>query len=216
MTSEITNPSRRSVAKGAAWAVPAVAVAAAAPSLAASTVYCEGPADFSIRVECPPTDIDLLDGNSESLYFVITNDSDCTVQAGQIFTLNTTGLANVSVEGLNAIQVDAVVFGEDGTSGVIGEDIAPGGEIIVKVFPVANVDVNLAVIGSTTLTVGTASLTQAYTLVEADAIGALAVTIAFCGGVELVPTLLAGLDATTEEIAEILTALGLPSLPTLP
>ncbi|EKA62393.1 hypothetical protein B277_02341 [Janibacter hoylei PVAS-1] len=39
MTQDITTtgPSRRSIAKGAAWAVPSVAVAAAAPSLAAST-----------------------------------------------------------------------------------------------------------------------------------------------------------------------------------
>ena len=39
MTQDITTtgPSRRSIAKGAAWAVPAVTVAAAAPSLAAST-----------------------------------------------------------------------------------------------------------------------------------------------------------------------------------
>lgn len=38
MTQDITTtgPSRRSIAKGAAWAVPAVSVAAAAPSLAAS------------------------------------------------------------------------------------------------------------------------------------------------------------------------------------
>lgn len=39
MTQDITTtgPSRRSIAKGAAWAVPAVSVAAAAPSLAASS-----------------------------------------------------------------------------------------------------------------------------------------------------------------------------------
>ena len=79
MTLDITHPSRRSVAKGAAWAVPAVAVAAAAPTLAASSELCTGTADFSVRAECPPTDIDLLDGNSESLYFVIDNESDCTV-----------------------------------------------------------------------------------------------------------------------------------------
>ncbi|GAA8845559.1 hypothetical protein DUHN55_16760 [Helicobacter pylori] len=42
MTQDITTtgPSRRSIAKGAAWAVPAVSVAAAAPSLAASET-CE-------------------------------------------------------------------------------------------------------------------------------------------------------------------------------
>ncbi|WP_114202818.1 hypothetical protein [Janibacter anophelis] len=214
MSKDITTsgPSRRSIAKGAAWAVPAVSVAAAAPVLAASPTYCET-LDFSVRAVCPPTDIDLLDGNSESLYFVITNEGDCTVRAGQTFTLDTTGLANVSVEGLNAIQVDAVVFGSDGTTGTIGTDIAPGGEIIVKVFPVAEIDVNLAVIGTTTLTIDGSPTTQSYTLIEADALGALAVTIAFCGGVGLVATLLAGLDATTEEIAELLAALGLPTLP---
>lgn len=42
MSKDITTagPSRRSIAKGAAWAVPAVSVAAAAPSLAASTDEC--------------------------------------------------------------------------------------------------------------------------------------------------------------------------------
>ena len=212
MTLDITHPSRRSVAKGAAWAVPAVAVAAAAPTLAASSELCTGTADFSVRAECPPTDIDLLDGNSESLYFVITNNSECTVPAGQVFTLQTTGLANVSVEALNEIQVDAVVFNSDGTSGVIGEEIPPGGEIIVKVFPVADIDVNLAVIGTTTLTVGTASLTEDYTLIEADAIGALAVTLAFCGGDTLIEVLLDGLGASFIEVTEILAALGLGSL----
>lgn len=210
MSKDITTsgPSRRSIAKGAAWAVPAVSVAAAAPSLAASTAYCET-LDFSVRAVCPPTDIDLLDGNSESLYFVIKNNGDCTVRAGQQFTLNTTGLANVSVEGLNAIQVDAVVFGSDGKTGTIGTDIAPGGEVIVKVFPVADIDVNLAVLGTTTLTINGAPTTQAYTLIEADAIGALAVTIAFCGDAGLVRTLLTTLDASVLEVLELLAALGL-------
>lgn len=42
MTQDITTtgPSRRSIAKGAAWAVPAVSVAAAAPSLSASSEPC--------------------------------------------------------------------------------------------------------------------------------------------------------------------------------
>ncbi|CAM3891653.1 hypothetical protein [Janibacter anophelis] len=209
MTQNVITPSRRSVAKGAAWAVPAVAVAAAAPSLAASTTYCTGTPTFTIDVVCPPTDIDLLDGNSESLYFVVTNTSGCTVEAGQEFTLDTTNLAGVTVEGLNAINAGVAVFGADGRTGTLSQDLADGASVEIHVFPVADVDVNLAVIGATTLTIEAASLTQAYTLIEADAIGALAVTIAFCGGEGLVETLLDLLDASVVEVAEILLALGL-------
>ncbi len=43
--SETFNPSRRTLMKGAAWAVPAVAVASAAPALAASPIVSCQPAD---------------------------------------------------------------------------------------------------------------------------------------------------------------------------
>ena len=66
--------------------------------------------------------------------------------------------------------------------------------------------------GTSTLTVGTASLAEDSTLIEADAIGALAVTLAFCGGDTLIDVLLDGLGATVEEVAEILLALGLGDL----
>lgn len=52
MTQDITTtgPSRRSIAKGAAWAVPAVSVAAAAPSLAASPLDCTDPVNWQNNI----------------------------------------------------------------------------------------------------------------------------------------------------------------------
>ncbi|NYF97636.1 hypothetical protein [Janibacter cremeus] len=202
MTSEITSPSRRSVAKGAAWAVPAVAVAAAAPSLAASTNYCGTSPGFTVEAVCPPIDIDVLDGNSDSLYFEITNSSnDCTVEAGQTFTLASTNFVGATVEGLNALQVDAVVFGDDMQTGTIGRDIPPGEAVRVNVFPVAQLDVNGQVAGTTTLTIEGMPTTQDYTLVELDAFGLAGLTLAFCGEPQFILTTL--LESLGEEVQEL-------------
>ena len=82
-------PSRRSVVKGAAWAVPAVVVAGAAPTVAASVV----PLDFTGNA-CK------LPGNSQSIFkgyvFELTATNPVGDDTGQVFVIesvsvNTTG-----------------------------------------------------------------------------------------------------------------------------
>ena len=81
MTIENTNVSRRTLVKGAAWSLPVVAVAAATPLAAASTVTNVG--DFSIDGSCGALGIigagfDLTAGN-------------VALPAGTVIDITTTG-----------------------------------------------------------------------------------------------------------------------------
>lgn len=170
MTSEITSPSRRTIAKGAAWAVPAVAVASAAPSLAASPTACE-PGALEIGVECPS----LISGGP-SLYFTVTNpaDSDCTVPAGTPITVDRSGLAGVDVGPLNDINVGADVLFSDATNATTQRDLAPGDSIEVHIFPPGLA--NVSVLQNATVSIDGASLSQGYTIISL-----LGLNIAVCG-----------------------------------
>lgn len=201
MTSDITSPSRRTIVKGAAWAAPALAVAVASPSLAATEPASKS-SQFSVEVVCPPTELNLLEKATPSLYFEVTNTGTTVVPAGQEFTLHTTGLANVSVEGLNDIQVDAVLFKDDTTTGTITKALAPGETVEIHVFPLAQLDVNVAVVGETTLTIGGQPTTQKYTLVEVDLFEDLNLTIAFCGEPDVLQGLLGSLGIDLGDIGK--------------
>lgn len=95
MSIDQTHVSRRTIAKGAAWSVPAVAVAAAAPSLAASTT---APHDLSTSVPGGGTRTSDLNLNLAATNFINTGsetvqgltvtfqvDSGQTIEAIQIF-----------------------------------------------------------------------------------------------------------------------------------
>lgn len=120
MSKDITTagPSRRQIAKGAAWAVPAVTVAA----LAASPNYCETPT-VTVEGVCPP----LIGADTRSVYFRVTNTGDCIIRSGLAFNLTQTGLVGLTVDHLTTIQVDAAVIFDSPTAGIIQRDIPAGG-----------------------------------------------------------------------------------------
>lgn len=168
MTQDITTtgPSRRSIAKGAAWAVPAVSVAAAAPSIAASP-NC-GPGTLQVEPLCPP----LL--STTSIRFRITNpaSSDCTVPTGTALTLNVSGLVGLNASLLNGINADANVLFSNATDATLTQPLEPGQSITINVFPRSLL--NAQVVGSATLSIGGSSASANYIIAT---VGGLSVAI---------------------------------------
>lgn len=104
MTIENTNVSRRTLVKGAAWSLPVVAVAAATPLAAASTVTNVG--DFSIDGSCGALGIigagfDLTAGN-------------VALPAGTVIDITTTGLANIGLFTVTGGTADVQLIGTTG------------------------------------------------------------------------------------------------------
>lgn len=92
MTQDITTtgPSRRSIAKGAAWAVPAVSVAAAAPSLAASPTDCSDAANWQGNIVLTPGCLISVAGANVGAGWTVHNSGTganaCPIPAGTQFT----------------------------------------------------------------------------------------------------------------------------------
>ena len=169
MTRDATTPSRRNVAKGAAWAVPAVAVAAAAPTLAAS---CEP--SLSLSAVWPP----IIGVDTRNVYFTLTNDGECPIDAGLAFTVDVSGLVGLTVGHLNAIQVDAGVLFSDANNGTITREIAPGETIEIEI--VADSLLNADVVGSATLMAMGQSASVDFTAVEIDLPLLPSILVALC------------------------------------
>ena len=170
MTQDITTtgPSRRSIAKGAAWAVPAVTVAAAAPALAASTSCPAGA--LQVTALCPPP------LSTTSLRFRISNPagSACTVPAGTPLTLNVSGLVGLTASLLNGINVDAGVLFSDASNATLQRALAPGESVTLNVFPRSLLNAQVA--GNATLSIEGTSASASYIIVS---VGVLSVAI--CG-----------------------------------
>lgn len=147
MTSEITSPSRRTIAKGAAWAVPAVTVAAAAPMLAASSAACTAD-DLTLGV----ASCRLVGLLSPEATFTITNsgDSGCTVPAGTPVSLTGGALAAIGVPALVDLNVGVLTFGSGMGSATLTTALAPGQSVTIRVFPSG---LNVNVLGTYTMTV---------------------------------------------------------------
>lgn len=161
MTQDITTtgPSRRQIAKGAAWAVPAVSVAAAAPALAASPSSCE-PGTLNVAAVCPP----IIGLNTRNIYFTVSNPagSDCEIPAGTALSLNLAGLVGLNVSLLNGINAD-VLF-SDPSNATLVAPLAPGESIEVEVFPPSLL--NAGVAGSASLSIEGSSASTNYTVVN--------------------------------------------------
>lgn len=150
MSKDITTsgPSRRSIAKGAAWAVPAVSVAAAAPALAASPTLC-APGESTLTVSV--VNCRVL-GLLSAPYFTITNNGECTVPAGTAITLTGSGLVSAVVQGLDDINV-AVLYDGTSSTGTLEQPLESGATIQVNVFS----GLDVTVLGDYTLTIDGAS-----------------------------------------------------------
>ena len=141
MSKDITTsgPSRRSIAKGAAWAVPAVSVAAAAPSLAASA--CD---PVTVTPNCPG----LLSG--DSLTFTISNpDAGCVIPAGTPVEVTVSNLVGLTADLL--VDINVGVLSTDSGTLALASDLAAGDSITVNVFPPSLL--NLGVIGTATVSI---------------------------------------------------------------
>lgn len=167
MTQNVSNPSRRSVAKGAAWAVPAVAVAASAPSLAASPLpTCEAAA-LTVTANCPG----LL--STDSLNFTITNasGSGCVVPVGTPVDITVTGLVGLTLDLL--VDANAGLLYTDGTTLFLNQELAAGQSITLEVFPDSLL--NLQAVGDATVSILGASGTASYTMATVAGL-----TVAIC------------------------------------
>jgi hypothetical protein len=171
-----SGPSRRSIAKGAAWAVPAVSVAAAAPALAASPNYCTTNS-LTVEAVCPPVLSVLTE--TRNVYFTVTNTGACTIKSGLTFTLTYGGLVNVQLAQLNAIQLDAAVLFTSDTTGQINRDIPAGGTVEIEIFP--DDLLTLGVLGNATLTVdGGATDTSNFIVADIDPSLTAVAMVAIC------------------------------------
>ena len=159
MTSEITSPSRRQIAKGAAWAVPAVTVAAAAPSLAASSEACP-PGTLQITPNCPG----LL--STDSLYFTMPTGTQITVDRG--------GLAGVQVGPLNNLNAGVDLLFTDANTAELTAPLEPGESIDIRIFPRGLA--NVSVLQNVTVSAGGSTVRQGYTIVTL-----LGLSVAICG-----------------------------------
>lgn len=159
MSKDITTagPSRRQIAKGAAWAVPAVTVAAAAPALAASHLPVCSPVVLEAAVLNCST-VGLLQPQT---FFRVTNPagSGCVVPAGTQLTLTTSGVAGINATLLDGINADVDLIFSDGQSPTTARDLEPGDYIDFQVIPSG---ITVAVLGTWTLNVpgDTARFTQ--------------------------------------------------------
>lgn len=175
MTSEITSPSRRTIAKGAAWAVPAVAVASAAPSLAASPTACE-PGTLDVAINCPPL-IGLPPRYEDALSITISNpeSSGCTVPADTLFSVSRGGLTDIQVGSLNELNVGVSVFFDSANEGRLTAPLDPGQSVTFEVFPRGLATVALP----QTLTVDIEGSTASRSYIIASLLGL--VSVAVCG-----------------------------------
>ncbi|QBF46929.1 hypothetical protein [Janibacter limosus] len=177
MSKDITTsgPSRRSIAKGAAWAVPAISVAAAAPSLAASDLpVCAAGTALDITVES----CDIVGLLQPTTYFRVTNpaDSGCTLPMGVPLTLATSGVAGIDVAGLTLINAD-VLFTSTGAA-TTQKALAPGEYVDVRVITAG---INVSLLGRWTLSTpgsAPASFTQtANVSLSGEAIASICATL---------------------------------------
>ena len=168
MSKDITTsgPSRRSIAKGAAWAVPAVSVAAAAPALAASPIAVCAPGTLVVTANCPPV-IQLPTADAQQLTFTVSNPagSGCIVPTDTTFTVDRGGLAGVFVTPLNDLNASVGVLFDTATTGHLTAPLAEGQSVTIQVFP-RNL-ANVAVAQDATFTIDGSSATQAYTIISA-------------------------------------------------
>ena len=175
MSKDITTsgPSRRSIAKGAAWAVPAVSVAAAAPALAASPGDACAPGTLKVTAVCPKPLIDLL--NAVPLYFTITNPagSNCTVPAGTVINIERSGLANLDVATLNSLANVGVLY-DTATTAHLTSPLASGQSAIIRIFPAGLATASVA--AAATVRIDGSSATQDYTIVNVlDGVAGIAI-----------------------------------------
>lgn len=169
MSKDITTagPSRRQIAKGAAWAVPAVTVAAAAPALAASPLPVCEPGALQVTRNCPPA------LSTDSLTFTVANpaSSGCVVPAGTPVDITVSGLVGLTLEQL--VSLNAGVLYQNNGVLMLQSDLEPGDSIPIEVFPPSLLDAQ--VVGTATVAVAGSQASANYIIATV-----LGITVAIC------------------------------------
>ena len=139
-------PSRRQIAKGAAWAVPAVSVAAAAPALAASPVTECAPGASTLMISVERCDGLALFTSLPRFRLTNPENATCTVPADTPVVVTTEGLASINLLGTDLANV-GVLYSNAGTV-ALQAPLAPGESEVINVFPPG---LNVSALGSVTL-----------------------------------------------------------------
>lgn len=116
---------RRTIAKGAAWSLPVVAVAAAAPSANASTPV----QDVDVDASCYGLNIGGL-GLSYPQFSIIA--VGAPIAAGSTFTLTSDGLANVTIGGDTAL-IDIGILAHSSRVITLRQTIPVGGVTTIQI-----------------------------------------------------------------------------------
>lgn len=142
----ITNEiSRRSIAKGAAWAAPVVALGAAAPALAASPVPCtpnetEGALSIDV-IDCT------LVGLGSAPYFRVTNLGECTVSAGEDVAITVGSLLGLDIDFLaaNNNNLSAIYIIGNTVHAKTVTPLGPGESMDIKIYSPSVLSIGAAV-----------------------------------------------------------------------
>lgn len=173
--------SRRTIARTAAWSVPAVAVVAATPAFAASGTFW----DASVTAHCTSGALTPVTAAG----FTITNVGNAVMPAGTQFTLSIGGLADATVlQGAGLVNLTALGLVNVGGAWVqtlaTQSDVAPGG---TATYTLPQGLLNVQALTTFTLSVATpepagasaANNTARFSLTNVSALGLGVITV--CG-----------------------------------
>lgn len=129
---------RRTIAKGAAWTLPVIATAAAAPSASASP---SSNADVIVSHACGGLTIPTPFGNVGISFPTFTVTAlEQGIDAGSTYTLQGDGLAGVSI-GAPSDLVQIHVLSESQATITIPHAIPAGGSVTFQILGIASLDV---------------------------------------------------------------------------
>lgn len=137
---------RRTIAKGAAWSLPVVAVAAAAPSANASKPV----QDVDVDASCYGLNIGGL-GLSYPQFSIIA--VGAPIAAGSTFTLTSDGLANVTLGADNALIDIGIIAGKSRTI-TLKKTIPVGGVTTIRITGLLSAQVLKSYVLSATTIIG--------------------------------------------------------------
>ncbi|WP_265445216.1 hypothetical protein [Flexivirga meconopsidis] len=175
MSATPTNPSRRTVAKGAAWTVPVVATALAAPAASAST------AGQDVVVSSSCYGLTILGVGASFPQFTITA-VGAPIEAGSTFTLTGSGLANLTLGGPTGF-FDFKLLNGGAMQITLNQTIPAGGSQTVRVTGIISKQVLKTYTLSATNIIGNANSVKSNDTASANLTGVsvLGLIVGYCG-----------------------------------
>ncbi|MEE2567943.1 hypothetical protein V1638_00820 [Pseudarthrobacter sp. J64] len=152
---------RRSVVKGAAWSVPVIAAAIAAPAASASVLDAGA---FNLDGTCGV--LGLLGPG-----FLLTAADTAPVPAGTVITITSSGIANIGVFSLTGGAAVVNVLSADSVQIVLTGDLLPGETLAMRT--------TLSITVAFTLN-AVATLPAGYIGTGSDSVGQVSSTLILC------------------------------------